>query len=196
MNNNFTIRNFAPDFVALTLLLAVAFHASAAEEGEEAVEREYAFTPPAPAGQTAEQAEAKSSGCMSCHTETDSRSMHASPAIQLGCTDCHGGNANVFVNVGASRESQGYQQVMERAHVLPRYPETWHFPHSANPERTYTLLNRESNEFIRFMNPSDFRVAGKACGACHQDIIEASTRSMHATGAMLWGGAAYNNGIL
>ena len=196
MNNKFTIRNFASGFAALALLLAIAFHASAAEEGEEAVEREYAFTPPAPAGQTAEQAEAKSTGCMSCHTETDSRSMHASPAIQLGCTDCHGGNANVFVNVGASRESAGYQQVLERAHVLPRYPETWHFPHSENPERTYTLLNRESNEFIRFMNPSDFRVADKACGACHQDIIEASTRSMHATGAMLWGGAAYNNGIL
>jgi hypothetical protein len=35
-----------------------------------------------------------------------------------------------------------------------------------------------------------------ACGACHQDIIEASIRSLHATGAMLWGGAAYNNGIL
>ncbi len=28
------------------------------------------------------------------------------------------------------------------------------------------------------------------------EIIEASVRSLHSTGAMLWGGAAYNNGIL
>ena len=46
------------------------------------------------------------------------------------------------------------------------------------------------------MNPSDYRVATEACGACHLEIIEASVRSMHSTGVMLWGGAAYNNGIL
>ena len=181
---------------ALAMLLLVPLAWTGAAEGEKPVEREYAFTPPAPANQTAEQADAKSAGCMSCHTTTDNKTMHSNPAIQLGCTDCHGGNANVTVNLGASREAPGYQQAMERAHVLPLYPESWHFPHSANPERTYTLLNRESNEFVRFMNPSDFRVADQACGACHQPIIEASKRSMHATGAMLWGGAAYNNGIL
>ena len=80
--------------------------------------------------------------------------------------------------------------------MLPRFPDAWHYPSSANPERTYTLLNKEAPEFIRFINPGDLRVAEKACGNCHQDIIEASRRSMHATGAMLWGGAAYNNGIL
>ena len=36
----------------------------------------------------------------------------------------------------------------------------------------------------------------EACGACHQAIIDASMHSLHATGAMLLGGAAYNNGIL
>ena len=46
------------------------------------------------------------------------------------------------------------------------------------------------------MNPSDYRVATEACGACHLEIVEASVRSMHSTGVMLWGGAAYNNGIL
>ena len=28
------------------------------------------------------------------------------------------------------------------------------------------------------------------------EMIEASVRSLHSTGAMFWGGAAYNNGIL
>ena len=30
--------------------------------------------------------------CMSCHTQTDARSMHTSPNVRLGCTDCHGGD--------------------------------------------------------------------------------------------------------
>ena len=83
---------------------------------------------------------------------------------------------------------------MNRAHVLPRYPDRW--PSSANPKRTYTLLNKESPEFVRFVNPSDYRVAREACGACHLDIVEASVRSLHTTGAMFWGAASYNNGIL
>ena len=89
-----------------------------------------------------------------------------------------------------------YTKAFESAHVLPRYPESWHYPSSANPERTYTLLNRESPEFVRFINPSDYRIAQEACGACHMEVIEASVRSLHSTGAMFWGGAAYNNGIL
>ena len=66
----------------------------------------------------------------------------------------------------------------------------------ANPKRSYTLLNKESPEFIRFVNPSDYRVAREACGSCHLEVIEAAERSLMSTGAMLWGGAAYNNGIV
>ena len=40
------------------------------------------------------------------------------------------------------------------------------------------------------------RVARESCGACHMPVIEAAERSLMATGAMLWGGAAYNNGIV
>ncbi len=67
---------------------------------------------------------------------------------------------------------------------------------SANPQRSYALLAKEAPEFIRFVNPSDYRVVRESCGACHIEIIEASERSLMATGAMLWGGAAYNNGIV
>ena len=59
------------------------------------------------------------------------------------------------------------------AHVQPRFPEEWHYPGSANPQRTYTLLNRESPAFIRFMNPSDYRVVGTTCGTCHANIVAA-----------------------
>jgi hypothetical protein len=56
--------------------------------------REYIMAPAAPAAQTEKQADAKSSGCLSCHTVTDRHTMHANPGVVLGCTDCHGGNAS------------------------------------------------------------------------------------------------------
>ena len=182
--------------LALFISTGIISIGAAASEGSHAVHRDYRSTPAAPQRQTAEDVRAKSDGCVSCHEGTDNKTMHASPAVRLGCTDCHGGDASVSVSSGLSQGSAAYDSAHERAHVLPTYPEDWHFPHGANPKHAYTLLNREAPEFIRFMNPSDYRVADLACGACHQAIIEASIRSLHATSAMLWGGAAYNNGIL
>src|SRR3546814_13100632 len=84
---------------------------------------------------------------------------------------------------------------MKRAHPQPTLPGAWH-DSSANPQRSYTLLNKEAPEYIRFVNPSDYRVAREACGACHLEIIEATERSLMSTAAMFWGGGAYNNGIV
>lgn len=178
-----------------TLLLAVS-GLVAASGGEHAVERNYVVADFAPRTQSLAQAAAKSAGCESCHTATDRHTMHANPGIVLGCTDCHGGDARVFLDKGLKREDPGYMAALEQAHVLPSYPEAWHWPHSRNPEHSFTLLNREAPEFTRFVNPGDYRVAREACGACHLPIIEAAERSLMSTGAMLWGGAAYNNGIL
>jgi hypothetical protein len=179
----------------VALLTVTGTVAVYADEGEKPVERNYVIAPPSPQSQTAEMVQAKSAGCISCHTASDRASMHQSPAVRLGCTDCHGGDATVVRAASDAAGSEAYTAALERAHVLPMYPESWH-ESSANPEQSYTLLNRESPEFVRFMNPSDYRVAHEACGACHQEIIEAAVRSMHSTGAMLWGGASYNNGIL
>jgi hypothetical protein len=156
----------------------------------------YSFTPPAPYSQGQAEAEAKSAGCISCHTASDQLTMHANPAVVLGCTDCHGGNAAIMGDSRLQHSDPAYVAMRDKAHVLPRYPQTWHWPSSANPKRSYTLLNKEAPEYVRFVNPSDYRVAREACGACHLEIIEAAERSLMATGAMLWGGAAYNNGIL
>jgi hypothetical protein len=164
-----------------------------------------AKAPPAPERQTVEEAQAKSRGCMTCHTETDRKTMHQNPGVILGCTDCHGGDASVEARgwpprgqdrTTEKREEAAYLALLRRAHVLPRDEKAWNWPSSATPERAYTLLNRESPEFVRFMNPGDLRVAREACGACHLEIVQASERSLMATSAMLWGGAAYNNGIL
>ncbi|MDB9918500.1 hypothetical protein OAD22_12125, partial [Pseudomonadales bacterium] len=155
------------------------------------VERHYDVTPDAPKSQSVAAAKEKSAGCESCHTATDSASMHASPGVILGCTDCHGGRAEVFYH-----EGEDEAHVMEEAHVLPTYPDSWHYPKSANPENSYTLLNRESKEFVRFVNPSDLRVADEACGACHMSVVQAAKRSIMASGAMLFGAASYANNVL
>ncbi|MEZ5707882.1 MAG: hypothetical protein R3E02_00665 [Blastomonas sp.] len=156
----------------------------------------YRFTPPAPPNQSWEEADAKSIGCQSCHTQSDHKTMHASPAVVLGCTDCHGGDAAVKGDNSWSRDSLPYMDALKNAHVLPKYPGGWNWPSSANPKRSYALIAKEAPEFVRFINPSDYRVVREACGACHIEIIEASERSLMSTGAMLWGGAAYNNGIV
>ncbi|HJU18013.1 MAG TPA: hypothetical protein VJ770_16290 [Stellaceae bacterium] len=153
--------------------------------------------PPAPMKETAAAMMAKSAGCRSCHTVTDSLTMHTSPGVTLGCTDCHGGNPNVFVARGALPGSAEYQRALDAAHVHPLHPEAWNYPSVVPvPPRTYTLLNHESPEFIRFLNPSDYRVARAACGACHLGIVEANERSLMATTAMFWAAGAYNNGIV
>ncbi|HEY8624289.1 MAG TPA: hypothetical protein VIM74_10540, partial [Casimicrobiaceae bacterium] len=165
-------------------------------DNERAVRRTYAATPPAPERQTAQDALAKSLGCVSCHTATDHTTMHVNIGVVLGCTDCHGGDAKVVKLQTAAPKDASYRVATDSAHVLPRFPKAWNFPSSANPERSYTLLNREAPEFVRFINPGDYRVARDSCGACHLSIIQAAERSLMSTSAMLWGGASYNNGIL
>lgn len=204
------IRSSARSLGALALAVAafvtaavIAIPTATASEGEVPVERTYVTAPAAPRNQPGTTFEeqraavmAKSEGCYSCHTRTDEPSMHASPAVQLGCVDCHGGNATVRGNPSLGYAHRDNIAAMEQAHVLPRYPRSWNWPSSANPQRSYTLLNREAPEFIRFVNPADYRVAREACGSCHLSIIENAERSIMATGAMLWGGAGYNNGIV
>jgi len=184
---------------ATCLIAAVAMISghSRAAEGEKAVARDYSLVraAPAPRTQSAAQMSLKSDGCTSCHVKSDAPTMHLSPAVRLGCTDCHGGNPEVRGNSSLPHDDPAYVAARDAAHVLPQYPGSWHFPSSANPKRSYTLLNRESPEFIRFNNPADLRVARESCGSCHMPIVEAAERSIMASGAMLWGGAAYNNGI-
>ncbi len=184
------IRAIAATCVAIALLPSAAFADSSKPKK---VEREYVTAPHAPAFQTWDQADAKSAGCVTCHTQTDRKTMHASPAVVLGCADCHGGDATVNAPSGVTGSVE-YRAALDRAHVLPRYPARWES--SANPERSYTWLLQESPEYVRFINPGDLRIAREACGACHLPVIQANEKSLMANAAMFWGAAAYNNGIL
>ncbi len=130
--------------------------------------------------QTAEQAQAKSGFCVNCHQNTGD--PHCKPTLRIGCTDCHGGDASA--------------PTKEKGHVASRKPQMW--PGSANPVRSYTLLNTESPAYVRFVNPGDFRIAHISCGTsgCHPKEVQTNRKQIMSTGCMLWGAAAYNNGTL
>ena len=129
--------------------------------------------------QTRDEALHKSVGCLECHKGIENHSMHVSPNVVLGCIDCHGGNP-----------TPGLTQ--HKAHIEPLHPEFW--LSSANPSDSDILLNKESPEFIQFVNPGDLRVAANTCGVCHQKEVTNVGHSMMRHGAMLWGAALYNNG--
>jgi hypothetical protein len=140
------------------------------------------------------EADRASIGCIACHGQTDSASMHPSGTVRLGCADCHGGNASVLPPAGAAKGSAGYDDAKKRAHPKPSLPELWRS--SANPVRPFTQWLRESQEYIRFVNPGDLRVARETCGSagCHAKEVFNVRTSMMTTGAMLWEAALYNNG--
>ena len=50
--------------------------------------------------------DAKSDGCLTCHRGIEP--MHATASVRLGCTDCHGGNAQAATKEAAivSKRSQ------------------------------------------------------------------------------------------
>jgi hypothetical protein len=186
-------------WLAILLLLMVPASVLRASNAEKPQDVHYSFTPPAPPTQTLDEAKVKSAGCISCHSASDAWSMHKSEAVVLGCTDCHGGDASATLPEAEKTDKfddPRYVAIRNRAHVMPRFPKSWNWPSSANPRQSYTLLNKEAPEYVRFVNPSDYRVVRESCGACHQETIDAAERSIMASGAMLWGGAAYNNGII
>ena len=133
-------------------------------------------------------------GCLKCHANIEPMHRYGGPAPLdkldngkdakgLTCTFCHGGNPAAAAK--------------EEAHVRPRYPHEWFKNGKFRvPERSGPLLNRESLEFVRFLNPGDLRVAQTTCGSseCHSAETKGAMNSMMTHGAMLWGAALYNNG--
>ena len=144
--------------------------------------------------QSQAEADRKSAGCITCHTATDAPTMHSTGTVRLGCTDCHGGNAEIRVTADAPKDSSQYDQAKGQAHPQPRNPDNARS--SANPTRAYTRWLTEDWNYIRFVNPGDLRVAEKTCGTsgCHTAEVRKVQTSMMTHGAMLWSAALYNNG--
>jgi hypothetical protein len=137
--------------------------------------------------------DAKSAGCQSCHTSTDSSTMHVSQSVRIGCADCHGGDPTAQVSAGLSSSSAEYQNIKIKAHPQPKVLANGN---SANPVRVYTSWLKEDWNYVKFVNPGDLRVVSTTCGVsgCHTSEVQKVRTSMMTHGAMLWGAALYNNG--
>ena len=81
-------------------------------------------------------ADRKSTGCVTCHTKTDSPSMHTATTVKLGCIDCHGGKVEVKAPEGAAAGTPAYEEAKKQAHVLPKNTEVWRI--LREPTRTPT----------------------------------------------------------
>ena len=126
---------------------------------------------------TVAQESTTSSGCVTCHKETGD--PHPGDADRLTCVQCHGGN--------------GLAAAKEQAHTArPSYPDKW--KSAANPHESYTLLNKENWHWIRFVNPSDSRVAPVVCGTCHAPIVNSVQIGSMMNSAQVYSTALYNNG--
>ena len=110
---------------------------------------------------------AGSDGCLVCHIGIED--MH--PGFPLSCVDCHGGNGDAREKARAHVKSQ----------VLGRNDERV-------PPRDQNLAH------VRFVNPMDLRVAEKACGECHGELIEHLMLSLHGTTAAHLSDGFFENG--
>jgi hypothetical protein len=122
-----------------------------------------------------------SAGCVVCHVGVESMHFDDDEELDIGCSDCHGGDPTETLN-------------KKKAHVQPRNEAIFKEGKTGTPERLAALWNQESDEFVRFTNPGDFRAADLACGKCHERETMWMKKSMMTHGGMLWGAALYNNG--
>jgi hypothetical protein len=177
-----------------TALLLITVAIMASTPGTTAAQSETSQSTDVLLLQSQADADRKSAGCVTCHTATDSATMHTTGTVRLGCTDCHGGNNQIRIAAGIAQNSPEYLQAKKQAHPQPRLAQNTNS--SANPVRIYTGWLREDWDYVRFVNPGDLRVAEKTCGlsGCHTAEVRKVQTSMMTHGAMLWGAALYNNG--
>ena len=145
-------------------------------------------------GQSHEAAERKSAGCVTCHSPMDEETMHPTKTVQLGCSDCHGGDSSARIAPGTHANSSEYTAAKDKAHVQPRDPAFRN--RGAIPEGVFAKWLKEPAEYVKFVNPGDLRVAPETCGAagCHPNEVRAVSTSMMTHTGFLWGAALYNNG--
>ena len=171
--------------LAATTLLALGLRGNSAAQQEPANSLR---------GQSQQEADRKSAGCVTCHTPMDEATMHPTKTVQLGCTDCHGGDSSASIIVGTATNSPEYLAARQKAHIQPHDPIFRN--RGAMPQDIFAKWLNESAEYIKFVNPGDLRVAAETCGAagCHASETRTVSTSMMTHTGFLWGAALYNNG--
>ncbi len=132
----------------------------------------------------------KNSSCNQSDCHAGIENIHKGTA--LTCSQCHGGDETAGSKIGA--------HVTTEFSFNPSTPSGNYIeqPTVGDFDRIYA----ETPEIIKFLNPSDFRVAMETCGGgngvdrgnCHAQIVAASQVSTHATSAGLILGTLYISG--
>ncbi len=200
LKNKINRLKFFVVIIFVCFLAAIFWHNTASVRSQETPANTQPEKTPEPAATEPKPVETPQTlpteGCLQCHNNIEPMHRYnargdvfdkldnGKDAQGLSCTACHGGNPAATTQ--------------KDAHVQPKFPKEWGCKNgecsSRNPERANTLLLKESAEFVRFINPGDFRVITQTCGECHSEENRNVSRSMMAHGAMLWGAALYNNG--
>ncbi len=132
------------------------------------------------------------SGCLACHRPiqpdgSEAGIERAHPLVdgqELSCQDCHGGDPD------ARKQSE--------AHVKPAPGAPAFIKNLSTGE-----LDEVSADYLRFINPGDYRVTAMTCGAgspaskgsgCHQELVEVVKTSQMATFSGELGVARYRAG--
>jgi hypothetical protein len=128
--------------------------------------------------------------CVVCHQPLDERGVatgleDAHPWSPVSCVNCHGGSPRVCDGaIDGEVCSTGWIYDKERAHVPP----------NGSPPYIRNLpsdkLDAVDPDFLRFVNPGDYRVAEQTCGggalgsACHAETVQGALRStmLHTAG--------------
>ena len=188
------MRSLSRLLLAIALMLLAGAVGLRAAEKEKPVKRDYSLVTaaPAPRIQTEAQMAAKSDGCFSCHVRTDQPTMHETPAVRLGCVDCHGGNAEVFGNSELAHDdpAEARGAAMPRM-CCPNIPKAG--TGRPRPIRNAAALLNKKTRSCSFVNPGDYR-GRNAVPAISRQSRRPNDRSCHR--AMLCGVEPNNNGIL
>ncbi|MEK7469042.1 MAG: hypothetical protein AAB074_16835 [Planctomycetota bacterium] len=119
-------------------------------------------------GEAGDDKNADSKGCLSCHQGTED--MH--PWFPISCVGCHGGDGKATVKGTAHVKPKGALPVDERVVAMDFEP-----------------------EYIRFVNPTNLRIASKTCGECHKTECSSVPKSLHGTTAGHLCDGLYENGV-
>lgn len=134
------------------------------------------------------------SSCLVCHQPLNEEGepegiADAHPWHPLSCTDCHGGNAWVCDGTMSPAATEDADPTCEgswvydqtRAHVGPAGGPTF------IKDLTPGQLDDQSKDYVRFVNPGDFRVVRETCGRCHTTTTARAQRSTmtHTAGELM-----------
>ncbi len=126
------------------------------------------------------------SNCLVCHRPLDAFSTpagieEAHPFAELACEDCHGGNPwvcstgpTLFDEAGEPQCDGRWLFDQDLAHVQPPDGQPGYIRNLSSQQ-----LDGVDPQYLRFVNPGDFRVAAKSCGeaGCHPAAVKSVPHS-------------------